>query len=1256
MKLFLLSTVVGLLLSIAVSAQNVSIPDENFRNYLLANPDINLNQDGEIQLAEAQAFAGPINVNSMTIADLTGIEAFVKATVLNCNWNQLQAVDLSNNTSLREVDLSFNFQLASINFGTNSNLSVINCARAAVSQLDVKGLPALSVFLCGITQLSEIDLSNNPLLYDISLFNCNNLTSVDIRNGNNTAITTFELLQNPNLNCVNVDDVEYAYNNWANRDPGLIFSTDCSQSYDVTFSVTDGLNGITEARVKIMGVYFTTNASGNVTIPGMSVGSYQYSVYAENHISITGTLEVSGMTNQNIILPEGEPSLVYIPDPNFRSYLLGENAINTNADQEVQVAEALAFTGSINIGSMGISDLTGIEAFANLKVLDCNYNNITDLDLSNNQALESLSCIYNQIEFLTLGTNPVFNHCLCYSNKISYFDVSGCPALRELRCGTNRLKSIDFRNNPNLEIVDVRENKLQKLDVRNGNNAAITFFYIPDNPDLKCVSVDDPVYSAANWASVDQGLEFSNDCFPYTITFSVFSGVTPISGATVTTTNIYEVAENTNASGQAIIQGVGNGEYIYRVEAPGYKAIVGYVNVDDANAAVNVQLTAGVTDIVNIPDLAFKNLLVNDPNINLNSDTEIQSSEAQYYNGNIDAENLSIQALTGIEWFINITGLYCQWNNFVSVDLSNNSKLSEVDFSFNPQLANLNLGANDFLSYLNCSQTALSQIDVSDAPALMHFLFGVTSLSEIDLSNNPLLYNVSLFSCANLTSVDVRNGNNQGIKYFDLASNPNLQCVNVDNVEYAYSNWTSRDPGVVFSTECTQSYDVTFSVTDGTNGIAGAHVKLDGIYYTTDNTGIVTIPGVGRGIHEYSVVAENHSSITGTLDVSGPATQNVVLLPGEPSFIYIPDFNFRSYLLGESSINTNGDGEIQVSEAVAVSGKLNVSSMNIKDLTGIGYFTSITSLDCSYNNIPSIDLSNLVNLEGLDCIYSSIQAIEFGSISNLASIICYANKISTLPVAQFPDLVNLRCDMNPSLTELDLRNNPKIEIISCSECNLNRLDLRNGNNTAVTYYSSLDNSGLACISVDNMEYSTANWTFIDPTCVFSKNCGGSDDASLSSILVDGIALPGFQSSNFDYVIDFGSERTEIPVISALASNSEALVTIDQPTAVDGIATIHVISGNGLVNNTYQVDFNLLVNAKALSEGFYIIYPNPVDDILEVKGINNPEEISIFNSNAQLIRCFIPTGAVISTGDLKSGTYYLCIKDSSRITTLRFVKR
>ncbi|MCB0548129.1 MAG: hypothetical protein KDD19_11130, partial [Phaeodactylibacter sp.] len=94
MKNLSLSLLLTLLFSTGLTAQVVHIPDPNFKAALLANPAINANGDEEIQAAEAEAYNGAIEVFDRGISDLTGIEAFVALTGLNCTANQLASLNL----------------------------------------------------------------------------------------------------------------------------------------------------------------------------------------------------------------------------------------------------------------------------------------------------------------------------------------------------------------------------------------------------------------------------------------------------------------------------------------------------------------------------------------------------------------------------------------------------------------------------------------------------------------------------------------------------------------------------------------------------------------------------------------------------------------------------------------------------------------------------------------------------------------------------------------------------------------------------------------------------------------------------------------------------------------------------------------------------------------------------------------------------------------------------------------------------------
>jgi hypothetical protein len=85
--------------------------------------------------------------------------------------------------------------------------------------------------------------------------------------------------------------------------------------------------------------------------------------------------------------------------------------------------------------------------------------------------------------------------------------------------------------------------------------------------------------------------------------------------------------------------------------------------------------------------------------------------------------------------------------------------------------------------------------------------------------------------------------------------------------------------------------------------------------------------------------------------------------------VNIPDANFKAYLVWNTAINTNGDAEIQISEATAFNGNIDCNFMNISDLTGIEDFSALTSWDCGLNFFTSLNVSSNTALTSLDCEY-----------------------------------------------------------------------------------------------------------------------------------------------------------------------------------------------------------------------------------------------------------------------------------------------
>jgi|SRR5690554_1009544 len=222
--------------------------------------------------------------------------------------------------------------------------------------------------------------------------------------------------------------------------------------------------------------------------------------------------------------------IVNIPDPHFKNALLnhdnfGGEIIDTNGDGEIQVSEAEAIIDLI-VGdpflSGQIEDMTGIEAFINIKSLLCFRNKITSLNLSQNTALEYLSCGENRIQSLDLTNNINLITLDCFSNFLTELNVSQNIALQNIRCYENNLSNIDLTNNENLSVfignnnnfsnldltnnnqligLNCENNRLNHLNIQNNNNENFYYFNSKNNPDLTCIFVDDSEYSegASSW-------------------------------------------------------------------------------------------------------------------------------------------------------------------------------------------------------------------------------------------------------------------------------------------------------------------------------------------------------------------------------------------------------------------------------------------------------------------------------------------------------------------------------------------------------------------------------------------------------------------------------------------------------------------------------------------------------------------------------------------------------------------------------------
>jgi len=183
------------------------------------------------------------------------------------------------------------------------------------------------------------------------------------------------------------------------------------------------------------------------------------------NIYLTDTQIIHSLKKSIAILLVLLPCLVIaqnvdIPDAAFKQFLLEESNINTDGNGEISTFEAESYNGGIYIYSdIDVQDLSGINAFVNIKTLRCECTSLQKLHLNNLSRLESL----------TINSDGL----------LSDFMIQGLPELEWVDLRNNQIFSTDLTSSPKLERLFLDENKLTSLDL--SQNLLLSEVYGNDN-------------------------------------------------------------------------------------------------------------------------------------------------------------------------------------------------------------------------------------------------------------------------------------------------------------------------------------------------------------------------------------------------------------------------------------------------------------------------------------------------------------------------------------------------------------------------------------------------------------------------------------------------------------------------------------------------------------------------------------------------------------------------------------------------------
>ncbi|GGG38992.1 T9SS type A sorting domain-containing protein [Bizionia arctica] len=185
--------------------------------------------------------------------------------------------------------------------------------------------------------------------------------------------------------------------------------------------------------------------------------------------------------------------ITLIPDAIFETRLVNAGIDTDGAvNGQMLTADANSFTGLLSLSNRGISDLTGIEAFTNITALNVDWNNITNLDLTNNTLLTSVNATgCSLLTSLNVTGLTNLSEMLFAGASLASLDVTTNSGLTFLNIRYNNVTSLDLSQNHIITTVHLKDNGLTYLDLRNGNQDNMIYFDSDDNHNLPCIFFDD---------------------------------------------------------------------------------------------------------------------------------------------------------------------------------------------------------------------------------------------------------------------------------------------------------------------------------------------------------------------------------------------------------------------------------------------------------------------------------------------------------------------------------------------------------------------------------------------------------------------------------------------------------------------------------------------------------------------------------------------------------------------------------------------
>ncbi|WP_034042430.1 T9SS type B sorting domain-containing protein [Wocania ichthyoenteri] len=159
----------------------------------------------------------------------------------------------------------------------------------------------------------------------------------------------------------------------------------------------------------------------------------------------------------------------FVPDDNFEQALIDLGYDSGPLDDFVPTAN-INIVPELDVSKLNITDLTGIQDFTVLSILNCSDNNLLSLDISSNLNLTELYCNNNMLSSLNVSALDALKILWFDFNQIANINVVNNTNLISLTCGNNLLTSLDISQNLGLTVLVCDNNQIPNLDVTQHSN------------------------------------------------------------------------------------------------------------------------------------------------------------------------------------------------------------------------------------------------------------------------------------------------------------------------------------------------------------------------------------------------------------------------------------------------------------------------------------------------------------------------------------------------------------------------------------------------------------------------------------------------------------------------------------------------------------------------------------------------------------------------------------------------------------------